>query len=110
MIRKRFSITRVLGIVGWTAVATAWATFGIAKATSQPAATTEPEPAAPGPAAEAATTTTAPVPDLPASGLVVIRYTPSPTPPPQPQVVTRVVTQRVVTQQQAAPKPATQGS
>ncbi|MCB2224889.1 MAG: hypothetical protein KQH83_12035 [Actinobacteria bacterium] len=105
---KRFPLSRLAGIVGWTGLAVTWATFGIARAAGAPAAAPA-APAVPDPAPVsmvASTGTTVAVPDLPGTGLVVLRYTPSA--PQEPTVVTRVVQQRVVTQ--AAPRPASQGS
>lgn len=108
MIRKRFPGSRIARILGWTAMVTAWATVGIRVVGTEAASPSPPTPAEP--PVEAQVQTEAAVPSMPASGLVVIRYTPAPVPAPvqQPRVVTKVVTQRVVVQ--AAPQPASSGS
>lgn len=104
MIRKRFPGSRVARILGWTALATAWATVGIKAVAAETQVDVPPAPEAP---AEVQTIRTeATVPAMPDGGLVVIRYTPAPEP--APRVVTRVVEQRVVVQQ--APKPSSSGS
>jgi len=102
MIRKRFSGVRIVRILGWTAVITAWATVGIRVAATEDAPQASPVE----PPAEAQQQTEASFPAMPEGGLVVIRYTPAPEP--APRVVTRVVTRRVVVQ--SAPNPKSSGS
>lgn len=99
MIRRRFFPLRWARITAWTAATLAWGSTAIAVASQTP-----PEEAAPvtlppadsveAPSAEA-------VPAMPASGLVVIRFTPAPTPPPQ--IITRTVTVPSAPVQQQAP-------
>jgi hypothetical protein len=93
MLRRLFPM-RWARIAAWTGAALAWGTTAIAVASNAGAeAPTEPSvaPQAIEPPASTSTTTTtvAPLPELPARGLVVVRYTPIP--PPPPQVVTRTV-------------------
>jgi len=104
VIRKRFPGSRIARILGWTAIATAWATVGIQVAATGGQA--EPLQETDTPVDARTTTTRASIPAMPEGGLVVIRYTPAP--PPEPRVVTRVIERRVVVQQ--APKPSSSGS
>jgi hypothetical protein len=119
MIRKRFPASRLARLAGWTAMAVAWVGAGILRLGGGEAAAV-PEPAVPEPVeqAPAAATAEPALPALPASGLTVIRYTPSAAP--EPQVVTRVVEKRVVrpapaaaaapAPAPAAPRPTSSGS
>ena len=89
MIIKRFFPNRWARITAWTGAAIAWAT-SLLVVQSGRAATAETPPPPPPIEAPSTTTSLAPVPEAPAEGLVVLRFTP--TPPPPPQVITRTVT------------------
>lgn len=91
---KRLLPGRWARILGWAFAGVTWGTTAVAVAagaggTDAPA-TTLPAPIEPAvvPAPEAATTAT--IPDQPAAGLVVIRFTPAPKP--EAQIITRTVT------------------
>jgi hypothetical protein len=78
MSRKRFPPARILRIVAWTTMATAWATTLLARATGWSPQEVTADPSG-------GTTTTIPslnpveaVPNMPAGGLVVIRVGPQP--------------------------------
>lgn len=93
MAPQRLPITRVAGIVAWTAASVTWGTAIVAAANVAP----EPEITTDGPVPEPliivepeVQEVLAPVPTMPDSGLVVLRYTPSEKPE------ARVVVQRVV--------------
>ena len=93
MAPQRLPITRIAGIVAWTAASVTWGTAIVATANAAP----EPEISADGPDPEPvviiepeAQEVLAPVPTMPESGLVVLRYTPSEKPE------AKVVVQRVV--------------
>lgn len=93
MAPQRLPITRVAGIVAWTAASVTWGTAIVAVANVTP----EPEILAEGTEPEPVVTVEpdvqellAPVPTMPESGLVVLRYTPSEKPE------AKVVVQRVV--------------
>jgi hypothetical protein len=93
MAPQRLPITRVAGIVAWTAASVTWGTAIVATANVAP----EPEITADGPDPEPVVIVEpevqeilAPVPTMPESGLVVLRYTPSEKPE------AKVVVQRVV--------------
>lgn len=93
MIRKRFPKERLRRIAAWTAMALAWGTAIVARTVGSPAAVAAPEVAdSDNPVAlttvAVTTTTMAPVPEMPADGLVVLRFTPAQRPEP---VVRRVV-------------------
>jgi hypothetical protein len=86
-------MTRVAGIVAWTAATVTWGTAIVAVANVAP----EPEIVAEGPEPEPVVIVEpevqrilAPIPTMPESGLVVLRYTPSDKPE------AKVVVQRVV--------------
>ncbi|MFQ5555447.1 MAG: hypothetical protein ACE5GC_08780 [Acidimicrobiia bacterium] len=81
---RRLFPTRWAGILAWTGAAVAWSVsllFALTEEEAEAAQSPQPDPDAP--QLSASTTTLAPVPDLPATGLVVIRYTPVLPPPPQ---------------------------
>ena len=93
MAPQRLPITRVAGIIAWTAASVTWGTAIVATANVAP----EPEVLADGPDSEPLVIVEqevqevlAPVPTMPDSGLVVLRYTPSEKPE------AKVVVQRVV--------------
>ena len=88
---KRLFPSRWARIVAWTAAAVAWGTSILTvQAARQPAAA-EPDPVSqPEPEVQEVPEQVAAVPEVPAEGLVVIRYTP--VPPPPPEVITRTVT------------------
>jgi hypothetical protein len=93
MAPQRLPITRVAGIVAWTAASVTWGTAIVAVANVAP----EPEILAGGPASDPAIVIEPevqdflePVPTMPQSGLVVLRYTPSEKPE------AKVVVRRVV--------------
>lgn len=88
---KRLFPSRWARIVAWTGAAVAWATSVVAvqAAMEQPMADPELE-VQPEPEVSEIPAPVAAVPDPPADGLVVIRY--SPVPPPPPEVITRTVT------------------
>ena len=93
MAPQRLPITRVAGIVAWTAASVTWGTAIVATANVAP----EPVITADGPDPEPVVIVDlevqeilAPVPTMPESGLVVLRYTPSEKPE------AKVVVQRVV--------------
>jgi hypothetical protein len=93
MAPQRLPITRVAGIVAWTAASVTWGTAIVATANVAP----EPVITADGPDPEPVVIVEpevqeilAPVPTMPESGLVVLRYTPSEKPE------AKVVVQRVV--------------
>lgn len=93
MAPQRLPMTRVAGIVAWTAASVTWGTAIVATANVTP----EPEILADGHETEPIVIVEpdvqeifAPVPAMPESGLVVLRYTPSEKPE------AKVVVQRVV--------------
>jgi len=93
MAPQRLPITRIAGIVAWTAASVTWGTAIVATANAAP----EPEVLAEGPEPEPIVIVEpnveqvlAPVPAMPESGLVVLRYTPGEKPEP------KIVVQRVV--------------
>lgn len=93
MAPQRLPMTRVAGIVAWTAASVTWGTAFVAVANVTP----EPEILAGGPEPEPvvivepdAQDVLAQVPTMPESGLVVLRYTPSEKPE------AKVVVRRVV--------------
>ena len=93
MAPQRRPITRVAGIVAWTAASVTWGTAIVATANVAP----EPVITADGPDPEPVVIVEpevqeilAPVPTMPESGLVVLRYTPNEKPE------AKVVVQRVV--------------
>ena len=90
---KRLFPLRWAKIAAWTGAALAWGTTAIAVASNTGSTVPAEPPALPlalePPTTTSTTTTLALVPELPARGLVVVRYTP--VPPPPPQIVTRTV-------------------
>jgi hypothetical protein len=94
---RRLSIARVASVAAWTAASVSWGTAAVAIATrpAEAAATEEPVVLA----LPDMTPTTTSVPDLPESGLVVLRYTPVDRPKP-----------RVVTEVRVAPGSAARGT
>ena len=93
MAPKRLPVSRVAGIIAWTAASVTWGTavVALANVTPEPAqseASVDPEPVVL--IAPQAAEVLAPIPTMPDSGLVVLRYTPSEKPEAQ-VVVRRVV-------------------
>jgi hypothetical protein len=93
MAPQRLPVTRVAGIVAWTAASVAWGTALVATANAVPQAVemaegTDPDPIIVVEPDEQLALT--PVPTMPEAGLVVLRYTPSEKPE------ARVVVRRVV--------------
>ena len=107
MAGRRLSIGRVAAITAWTGAAVAWGTAVVSVAAANPGAQAEEE--APAPAVAPVTETVlAPVPDMPDSGLIVVRYTPVERPEPEVIVKRRVVT--VASPSQAPTKTQSSGS
>lgn len=109
MAPQRLPITRVAGIVAWTAASVTWGTAIVAVANVAP----EPEILAEGPEPEPVVIVEpdvqevlAPVPTMPESGLVVLRYTPSEKPEAK-VVVRRVVVSSPSSSGGSAPAKAT---
>ncbi len=111
--RKRFPKARRRRITAWTAFAVTWATAIVARSIGGPAGVAGAETATiPSPEPEqavvpATTTPPATLPELPADGLVVVRYTPVERPQPE---VRRVVVATPAPSPPAAPAPTTQRS
>lgn len=112
MSARRLSVARVAGVAAWTAASVSWGTAAVAIAAKPAEATAAGDPLVF--ALPEVTTTTAAVPDMPESGLVVLRYTPVARP--EPQVVIREVrtaapsTSGTPAPAPAAPKTKTQSS
>ena len=109
MAPQRLPITRVAGIVAWTAASVTWGTAIVAVANVAP----EPEILAEGSEPESVIIiepdvqeVLAPVPTMPESGLVVLRYTPSEKPEAK-VVVRRVVVSSPSSSGGSAPATAT---
>jgi hypothetical protein len=85
MSAKRLSIARVAGVVAWTTASVSWGAAAVAVATRPAEAAATEEPLV---LNLPETTTTTAIPDMPESGLMVLRYTPVARP--QRQVITEV--------------------
>jgi hypothetical protein len=85
MSAKRLSIARVAGVVAWTTASVSWGAAAVAVATRPAEAAATEEPLV---LSLPETTTTTAIPDMPESGLMVLRYTPVARP--QRQVITEV--------------------
>ncbi|MDJ0952505.1 MAG: hypothetical protein QNJ81_02380 [Acidimicrobiia bacterium] len=89
---KRLLPSRWARIVAWTGAAVAWGTSVVAvQAATEEAATPAPEPVdQPLAEVQEVPPPVAGVPEAPAAGLIIVRYTP--VPPPPPEVITRTIT------------------
>lgn len=91
MAPKRLPVSRLTGILAWTAASVAWGTTAIAVANEAPASDAKAmDVARIPPVVVAQEEVLAPAPTLPESGLVVLRYTPVERP--EAKVVVRTVT------------------
>lgn len=93
MAPQRLPVPRIAGIVAWTAASVAWGTALVATANAVPEAEVIAEGSGPDPIVVVEPdeqVALAPIPEMPESGLVVLRYTPSKKPEAQ-VVVRRVV-------------------
>jgi hypothetical protein len=107
MAGRRLSIGRIAAITAWTGAAVAWGTAVVSVAAANPDVQTEEE--APAPIVVPVTETVlAHVPDMPDSGLIVVRYTPVERPEPEVIIQRRVVT--VASPSQAPTKTKSSGS
>jgi hypothetical protein len=90
MIKRLFPL-RWAAVAAWTAAAITWAAslLAVGELSAAPAAVIEPPAAPPGARPAGTIEAVVPVPDPPASGLVILRYTP--VPPPAPQEIIRTV-------------------
>jgi len=91
MAARRLSIGRVAAITAWTGATVAWGTAVVSVAAANPDVQAEDEATAPV-VAPVTETVLAPVPDMPDSGLIVVRYTPVERPEAEVIVQRRVVT------------------
>jgi hypothetical protein len=109
MAGRRLSIGRIAAITAWTGAAVAWGTAVVSVAAANPDTAVE-EPV-PEPVVAAPTTTVlAPVPNMPDSGLIVVRYTPVARPEPVVIIERRVVQVASPSQPQTKTKTKSSGS
>ena len=85
---RRVPISRMAGIAAWTAASVTWGTTVVALANHEHTPSPQPDDRA-APGAVEVDEVGPRVPTMPASGLVVLRYTP--TEPPEPEVIVRTV-------------------
>jgi hypothetical protein len=109
MAGRRLSLGRIAAITAWTGAAVAWGTAVVSVAAANPDIATE--ESAPEPVVAAPTTRMlAALPDMPDSGLIVVRYTPVARPEPEVIIERRVVQVASPSQPQAKTKTKSSGS
>jgi hypothetical protein len=105
MASGRLPMSRISGIIAWTAASVTWGTAVVAVVNETPAGDVKAMGAMMSPPPiEVQEEVLAPVPTLPESGLVVLRYTPVERP--KPKVVVRTVTKSSPSGSAPASKPA----